>query len=184
MDAKEIERRTRDLGKATNESPSTLLSILADLSKNVVATEEILRSTKVGKVVNRLKIHKDPAVARASADLVTKWKKDMKGETSGKKAGEGAATATAQDGKSNASGEASGVPQKDGEKRADGKGFQSGVPLDQRSSKTDGMKTDVTGNTIRDSCLMLMYDGLANMSEECEQICFLTFSRHEGSMTN
>lgn len=172
MDAREVERRVRDLEKATtaNESSSTLITILTDLSKGITATESLLRTTKVGKAVNRLRTHKDAAVARASADLVLKWKKDMKGEGTPSKKGGAASPAAAESGKSTplgAGSSATNVVREEKKEKVDGKeGYNSSVPPEKRSSKTDKINTDVTGNSVRDPCVTLMYDGLANMTTE------------------
>lgn len=184
MDAREVTRLSTDLSKATTaqESASSVLPILEALRKGVSATEDLLRTTKVGKSVNRLKMHKDPAVARAAAELVAKWKKDMnKSGTGGGAAGKDKGgtstpgTPKLEDGESRG-GTGSNTPTtgtpakgtngvKDG---ANGKAaFKPTVPLDRRSSQTDNVDTDITGNAVRDSCLKLMYDGLANNTSDC-----------------
>lgn len=68
MDAKEIELRGKAIAKAMQESEpsSSLLKLLGDLKTGVHATEDILRQTRIGVTINRLRTHKDPAVQRAA----------------------------------------------------------------------------------------------------------------------
>jgi len=163
FDAKEIERRGRDLAKATasSESASTLLGLLGELRAGVKASEEVLRSTKIGIVVNKLKQHKDTAVAREASDLVSKWRKDIKAGGGGGK-GSPAAAKDSPVVSAAPSPSVSGSASKIAERPKD----RSVVPPEQRNSKTDKVDTNQTGNSIRDSCLQLIYNGLAHTSEE------------------
>ncbi|KAK5016721.1 transcription elongation factor TFIIS, partial [Cryomyces antarcticus] len=79
MDAKDIEELGKALSKAIvgGDSPASLLSLLEKLRKGVKITEKLLRQTKIGMTVNKLKQHKDPAVARQAGDLVSKWRTDI-----------------------------------------------------------------------------------------------------------
>jgi transcription elongation factor S-II len=159
VDAKAIATLGADLTKAAsaNEPASVLLSILSKLRK-VSATEDLLRSTKIGIIVNKQKASKDKEVSTAAAEVVAKWRRDVKGPDGGK------AAATAQGVKAGGS-----APPKAGAVKEDGgKAFKGSVALDKRTSITDGVDTNVTGNEIRDNCLKLMYDGLAHTSSEGE----------------
>lgn len=172
LTAPEVTRLGSDLQKASAAEPDAVLKILTQLRKDVTASEDLLRTTKIGITVNKFKTHKDPKIARAAGEVVAKWRRDVKS---------GAAAATGKagspgGGESGKSTPVAGTPVKSGGEagagaaNANGKkeegGFKANVPLEKRSSVTDKMDTDRTGNQIRDSCLKLMYDGLANMSEE------------------
>lgn len=159
MDAKEIALRAKAIGKAVeeNEPSASVLKLLNDLKTGVRATEDILRSTKIGVYVNKLKGHKDPAVQRLAADLVSKWKDEVKkGPKKGVPA-KPAANGTASPAPA-PSGTASPAPSKAAVKKHD-------VAPDKRNHKTDKVNYQVTGNDARDQCVRLMYDGLAFMSE-------------------
>ncbi|KAF2099312.1 transcription elongation factor S-II family protein [Rhizodiscina lignyota] len=154
MDAKEIVLKGKDITKAFagGDKPDSLLALLDDLRKGVKASEEILRSTKIGITVNRLRAHKDPNVSRQAAELVAKWRTDVKNASGGS----GSSTPKVQNGLSSPA--PSPAPPKPKAKHS--------VPPEKRNAKADKVDINVTGNPTRDNCLKLMYDGLAFMSED------------------
>jgi len=172
LEPKDVQRLGADLVKAVSAAEPTdvMLSILTQLRTNVTATEDLLRTTKIGITVNKYKVHSTPEVARAAAECVAKWRRDVKTNAAAgdKKAGKSGSPASTP-AKPEANG--SGAGKSAGEKAE----FKTSVPLDKRTSVTDKVDTEVTGNAIRDNCLKLMYDGLANMSEECESFPSLPF---------
>jgi len=162
MDAKEIELRGKAIGKAVQEGePSaSILKLLNDLKTGVHATEDLLRSTRIGITINRLRQHKDPDVQRFATELVSKWRDEVKKKQPQKK--DGAPKVAANGGAASSpapppSGTASPAPSQ-AKKKHD-------VPADKRNHKTDNVKYQVTGSEARDNCVRLMYDGLAYMSE-------------------
>lgn len=162
MDAKEIELRGKAIGKAVSEGePSTsILKLLNDLKTGVHATEDLLRSTRIGVTINRLRTHKDPAVQKLATELVAKWRDEVKKKQPPKK--DGPAKVATSNGSTSSpapppSGTASPAPSQSKKKHD--------VPSDKRNHKTDKVKYQVTGNEARDNCVRLMYDGLAFMSE-------------------
>lgn len=158
MNAKDIEFRAKAIGKAVQENaPSeTVLKFLNELKTGVHATEDLLRQTKIGVTINRLRTHKDPAVQRLATELVSKWRDEVKKQS---KKGTPAKVAAANGSASPAppSGTASPAPSQ-AKKKHD-------VPPEKRNHKTDNVKYQVTGSEARDACVRLMYDGLAFMSE-------------------
>lgn len=160
MDAKEIELRGKAIGKAVaeNEPGANILNLLNGLKTGVHATEDLLRSTRIGVTINRLRTHKDPAVQRLATELVSKWRDEVK-----KQPRKGTPTRPPTHGPTSASpapppsGTASPAPAAVKKKHT--------VPSDKRNHKTDNVKYQVTGHDARDACLRLMYDGLAFMSE-------------------
>lgn len=161
MEAKEIELRGKAIGKAVaeGEPSASVLKLLNELKTGVHATEELLRSTRIGVTINRLRTHKDPAVQRLATELVGKWRNEVKTKQPAKK--DGPAKVAANGGTTSSpapppSGTASPAPQI--KKKHD-------VPADKRNHKTDKVKYQVTGQEARDNCVRLMYDGLAFMSD-------------------
>ncbi|KAL5121235.1 transcription elongation factor TFIIS [Pleosporales sp. CAS-2024a] len=157
MEPKEIKLRGEAIAKAMQEGEpgSSLLKLLGELKTGVHATEDILRQTRIGVTINRLRTHKDPAVQRLATELVSKWrdevKKGPKKGTPSKMANGSASPAPPP------SGTASPVPAQQKKKHD--------VAPDKRNHKTDKVNYQVTGNEARDNCVRLMYDGLAFMSE-------------------
>ncbi|KAL9085118.1 MAG: hypothetical protein Q9165_007762 [Trypethelium subeluteriae] len=163
MDAKQIQARAGQISKAASEGvPSASLIQLLDPLKQAPMSEEILRSSKIGVIVNRLRQNKDPAVGRLAAELIGKWKKDV-GST---KAADGKhATARSSPAIKSSNGTASPAASPAPVKVK----TKSTVAPEKRSADADGVKYELTGNKTRDSCLKLMYNGLAFMSEEAPE---------------
>ncbi|KAF3481932.1 transcription elongation factor S-II [Arthroderma uncinatum] len=156
MDAKEIELKSKALNKASaaGEPSTTIISMLKELQKGIQPTEDLLRSTKIGIIVNRLKQHKAPEVARLSSEIVSKWRAEVNKQ---KKTASPVASDSPKSAPNGTSTPAS---------AADDKAQKSNVPPDKRTWKADQVNTAVTGVKARDSCLGLMYDGLCIGSTE------------------
>ena len=167
MDAKALHSTGKQIQKAieSGDSGESLLNILQPLTK-WTATEDLLRQSKIGVIVSKLRQQKDPKVVEQASKLVNKWKQDVnanKKKTTGSPApSSAAAKATAVNGRS--SGTSSPAPAAAAAKKEQPK--KSTVDPAKRNSKEDGVNHAVTGNQTRDSCVKLMYDGLAFMSEE------------------
>ncbi|KAK7521764.1 transcription factor S-II, central domain-containing protein [Phyllosticta citricarpa] len=163
MKAKDVKEHGDAILKASagGEPSSSFIKLLDDLRDGVQATEDLLRSTKIGITVNKLKTHKDAAVARKASELVSKWRGDVK------KAG-GGSTPKQVNGTSSPATASPAPAAKPKPKHT--------VPPEKRSVKADGVDYQVTGNATRDNCLKLMYDGLALMSEEMPTVV-LTVAR-------
>ncbi|KAI9668860.1 MAG: RNA polymerase II elongation factor [Alyxoria varia] len=174
MDEKIIKTHGDDLHKmaAQPNTSSSMINLLNQLKTGVQPSESLLRTTKIGVIVNRLKQHKDPTVARTASDLVGKWRKDVGKGGDSKTAANGGRSSPANGsvgGRGTPSGGAE-TPQKGVAVKSEGDAMQgvekSKVPPEQRSAKADEVNVEVTGDTTRDNCLKLMYDGLAFMSED------------------
>ncbi|KAI4125893.1 MAG: hypothetical protein LQ347_005196 [Umbilicaria vellea] len=147
METKEVNEKSKALQKATaaGESPENIVKILNDLKTGVVPTEDLLRSTKIGVIVNRSKQHKNPEVARLANDIVKKWRDDINKEkaSSPNKTTNGASP--------------KGTPPSSS---ADDNKSKSSVPPAERTWKKDGVDRARTGQSTRDNCIGLLYDGL------------------------
>ena len=159
MDTKEVERLSKQVTKAYNngESATGMLRLLGDLKAGVSPTEELLRSTRIGVAVNRVRSHPDARVARLASELVHKWKEEVKRRGSASKSAVAAASSSktskpASPASAMAAGGAAASP--------------GTVPPSDRNHKTDNVKWQVTQDPMRDNCIKLMYDGLVHTTEE------------------
>lgn len=153
METKDVVEKSKALQKATaaGEPPTSILNILNELKAGVVPSEDLLRSTKIGVVVNRSKQHKNPEIARLASEIVKKWRDDIhkqKGSSPGasKRAPATPPTSTA-----------SPVPS-----AAEKPTFT--VPPDQRNYKKDRVDITRTSQSTRDNCIGLIYNGLCHLS--------------------
>jgi transcription elongation factor S-II len=168
MDAKSLHSTGKQIQKAieSGDSGESLLNILQPLTK-WTATEDLLRQSKIGVIVSKLRQQKDPKVVEQASKLVNKWKQDVnlsKKKTAGSPAPSGAAAKANAAVNGRSSGTSSPAPAAAAAKKEQPK--KSTVDPAKRNSKEDGVNHAVTGNQTRDSCVKLMYDGLAFMSEE------------------
>lgn len=159
LDVKAVDAKRSDLDKAIrdNAPASAVLKILGELKSGVVPSEKLLRETKIGVSVNRLRNHKDPNVQKLANDTVTSWRTAMHKL---KGSGSGGASTPKPNGTASpapANGSPAAVKQ---EKKA-----YQGDPA-KRNAVVDKVDWKVTGNTVRDGCVKLMYDGLAHTSSE------------------
>ncbi|KAF9530127.1 transcription factor S-II, central domain-containing protein [Crepidotus variabilis] len=130
----ELKKTVKHLQSASSDED--VLAILKQLKEKQV-TEGILRESKVGLAVGKLRNHKTKAVSELSKEIVKQWKASVEKA----KATSGSASINAA--------KSPVVPT-----------TPVGQKNDIRNSKTDGVKGG-TGDTTRDRCLELIYDGLA-----------------------
>ncbi|KAL4805629.1 transcription factor S-II, central domain-containing protein [Aspergillus unguis] len=161
LDAKEIELKTKALTKAAtqNEPAANIISLLKELQGGVKASEDLLRSTRVGIIVNKFKQHKSPEVARLSSEIVSRWRNEVnKQKVGGSASGSQRGSASPRPAQNGTAPPASATPSD--------KASKLSVPPDKRTWKADGVDTSQTGNKARDNCIGLMYDGLCLHSTE------------------
>lgn len=168
MEAKDIEERGKQLAKAASggDPPATLLALLDGL-KGWTATEKLLRQTKIGVHVNKLRQNSDAQVARTAATLVNKWKTDVKRSP---------ATAASSGTNSPAPAKSSPAPAAAAAAAAAKPKSEPHGDPEKRNSVSDKVDCAVTGNQTRDACIKLMYDGLAFMSPDGIHHCPTTAS--------
>lgn len=161
MDVKEVELRGKAINKAIaeKEPSSSLLKLLNDLNTGLKPTEDLLRQTRIGVTINKLRTHNDPSVAALANQMVSKWREEVNKQKKGAARPKAAA----------ANGTASPAPASGTQSPAPSKRKHTVSP-EKRNHKTDNVKYQVTGDNARDQCVRLMYDGLAFMSEECKSI--------------
>ncbi|KAG9118631.1 RNA polymerase II elongation factor [Ceratobasidium sp. 392] len=162
------------------------ITILKQLKQHVVATEELLRETKAGLAIGKLRSHSRKEIADLAKELVKKWKEAVE---VGKKAKAGASPAadpakppvkkqsSALAGKTDTSSPkppAPSLPPLDPPPRKLSVSASPAqpskppptpvTPFDPnviRTVKTDGVKIETKGDKARDKCLELLYDAMA-----------------------
>ncbi|KAJ5469606.1 hypothetical protein N7539_009224 [Penicillium diatomitis] len=156
MESKEIEAKAKALTKAAtqNEPAPTILTMLKEIQQGVKATEDLLRQTRIGIIVNKFKQHKSPEVARLAGEIVSRWRVEVSKQKQGgaSAASRGSSSPRPAQNGTGASTPASATPTD--------KTSKLSVPPDKRTWKADGVDTAVTKNRVRDGCIGLMYDGL------------------------
>ncbi|TRM66749.1 transcription factor S-II, central domain-containing protein [Schizophyllum amplum] len=132
------------------QSPSTdqeMLSILGLLKKNWVINETILRESKAGLAVGKLRTHQSKDVSQAAKDLVKKWKTDVERlKGSHKSPAPGAPSPKVAASPS--------IPPPAKPSAA------------VRTAITDNVSLDFTGEKLRDTMIKLIYNALA-----CDATC-------------
>ncbi|KAJ3492883.1 hypothetical protein NLG97_g5086 [Lecanicillium saksenae] len=160
MDQRELESRIKALTKsvAANEPADNALRLLDSLKKDAAPTEEMLRATRAGVFVGKLRSNPNKEIARAASELVNKWKKLVEQEKNSKlqksKLG------------SPASGTASSPPAPLPASGGSSKKF-SGDP-ETRKYDADGVDIKRTDSAVRNNCIGLIYNGLAYRSTASE----------------
>lgn len=185
LPVEEIRQLVAALGKQPAEP--ALLEILELLSAQVDATESLLRETKVGVAVNKLRSHESQAVAALAKRTIKKWKEQVSAQ---KKAAASSKTgaATAPAAASTADAEAS-KPSTAKVAKAE---YVSTKP---RTAANDGVKTSVHSDSTRNGAISGLYTALASdsklapntilkVSTQIEQAVFDLFSAVNDSYRN
>lgn len=159
MDRREILSKGSALQKAiaAKEPSENIMTILRDLKANVRPSEELLRATGIGKIVNKVKgvPNLDSQVSQLASEIISRWRHVVNEQ----KLNSG--TSTPNGARSN--GTSSPVP-KAGTPTP--KAFSPGVAPDKRNWKVDKVSRDeLTSDTARNNCIGLIYDGLCLGSE-------------------
>ncbi|KAL8730796.1 MAG: hypothetical protein Q9166_003866 [cf. Caloplaca sp. 2 TL-2023] len=158
MDAKQVIERSKALQKATTAGgdPEHIIKILNELKTEVKPSEDLLRSTKIGVIVNRSKQHQNPEVAKLASVIVKKWRDEVTKTKGGTPTPNGS---QATNGTKNMA-----TPPPPTASPAPPEPAKSTVPLDQRDYKKDGISITRTNQATRDNCIGLLYNGLAHTS--------------------
>ncbi|QLG71526.1 hypothetical protein HG535_0B05690 [Zygotorulaspora mrakii] len=151
MDSKEVVVHVKNLEKSkTNDE--AVLQILSVLEKEIVPTEKLLRETKVGVEVNKFKKSGNPEIARLVKKMIGSWKDAINRSKKSK-----LQQAQSQDIPTPNNGPSTGnVESKKQEK------FVSTKP---RSSRNDGVDTNIYNHKLRDMVIKALYDAIAKESE-------------------
>ncbi|RYP76582.1 hypothetical protein DL771_001651 [Monosporascus sp. 5C6A] len=156
MNQRELETRIKALHKAqaSNEPPANIIALMETLKKEDVPTEEMLRTTKAGLVVGKLRGNPNKDIARVAGEVVAKWRKGVEAEKRAKAARGSSSPAPMKS--------ASPAPPKP---LTLNKKAYEGDP-ETRKFTTDKVDINRTGSKTRDNCIGLIYNGLAYRSRE------------------
>ncbi|KAG6887614.1 hypothetical protein C0992_011544, partial [Termitomyces sp. T32_za158] len=168
-DAAELKKLVKQLQGAS--SSSDIISLLNKLKSEYEVTEAILRESKAGLAVGKLRQHASKDVADLAKEVVKKWKIQVEKA----KLANGTRTPSINDRKNSVASSA-GTPMSPVGSSA------------SRTSRTDGVKGG-TGDATRDKCIELVYDGLAmDSGAPAEQILSraqglekAVYQKHNGS---
>ncbi|KIO00929.1 hypothetical protein M404DRAFT_745244 [Pisolithus tinctorius Marx 270] len=150
-DVSELKKLVKDLQSVTTNEER--VSILQILKKNFQVNESILRESKAGLAVGKLRTHDVKEISDLAKEIVKKWKNEVERA----KGGSGS--------KSTANAKSTGAaPRKPVVSATPASGSvtpASNGKSEVRTAKSDGVKISVSGDTMRDRCIELIYDGLA-----------------------
>lgn len=155
---RDLATRIKALSKAVtaDEPTPSIIAILETLKKGPSPPEDMLRSTKAGQVVGKLRQNANTEIKSMATEIVSKWRKSI--EAYKKKLPAGSKT-TSPSTSTPQSKTASPAPA-----NASGTAFK-GDP-EKRKYDSDGIDINRTGIQSRDNCIGLMYNGLAFRSTE------------------
>lgn len=167
LSQEEVAEMGKDILKSDVTS-SFLLASLKKLKAGITPSEDLLRTTKIGVAVARLKQSKDTEVQRQATQLVASWRSAIKSKEK-KPQAIGAGTPSRSSTPSvGTAGATAGSPARPQQLQVPAQQAKSKVPPEKRDADTDGVDVNKTGDKARDGCVKLMYNGLAFMSEEGE----------------
>ncbi|KIW51324.1 transcription elongation factor S-II [Exophiala xenobiotica] len=159
MDRREVLSKGSALQKAiaAKEPSENIMTVLRDLKANVRPTEELLRATGIGKIVNKVKgvPNLDPQVAQLASEIISRWRHVVNEQ----KLASGTSTPTGV----RTNGTSSPAPKA---ATPTPKAASPGVAPDKRNWKADKIRRDeITSDPARNNCICLIYDGLCLGSE-------------------
>ncbi|OTB05048.1 hypothetical protein M426DRAFT_142665 [Hypoxylon sp. CI-4A] len=165
MDQRELDTRVKALHKAAqaNEPATNLVALLESL-RAAQPTEEMLRTTKAGIVVGKLRGNASKDVQKAAGEVVALWKRGISDKKA--KSLRTAAAGAPKGSVSPASKAASASPAP--KPLISNKKAYEGDP-EKRTFKGDKVDINRTGSQVRDNCIGLIYNGLAYRSKESEE---------------
>ncbi|KAL9621808.1 MAG: hypothetical protein Q9160_003781 [Pyrenula sp. 1 TL-2023] len=163
MDSREIQNISHNIQKAiqAKEPTDNVLALLQRLKKEVKATEDVLRSTGIGKSINKLKAHPTPDIARLASEIVSKWRNEVNAQKL-RSSGTSTPTNGVKASASSTNGTRSPAPQ--AQQPASKPPSKPSIPPEKRSRATDKVKFPILDDKARDACLGMLYDGLAPFS--------------------
>ncbi|KIY44646.1 transcription elongation factor [Fistulina hepatica ATCC 64428] len=139
-DVAELKKVVKQLQGATENSD--IISLLTILKREFHINETVLRESKAGLAVGKLRTHASKGVSELAKEVVRKWKTEVERAKSG---GMSNGRLKVDTNVATSPSTSSPVTAKAG----------------MRTCKTDGVIINLTGDKTRDTCIGLMYDSLA-----------------------
>ncbi|CAK7208308.1 transcription elongation factor TFIIS [Sporothrix bragantina] len=163
---RELTTRIKALNKAvsSNEPVPAIIAIMEALKKGAAPSEDVLRSTKAGHTVGKLRTHPNAEVKSMAAEIVSKWRKAV--DAGKKKTGSGAAGSMGGSKTASPSGSTPQSKTASPAPAASSNGATYKGDPEKRKFDVDGVDVNRTGIQSRDNCIGLMYNGLAYRSTE------------------
>ncbi|AET41173.1 transcription elongation factor DST1 Ecym_7343 [Eremothecium cymbalariae DBVPG len=166
MDLREVITHVKNLEK-NKSNEDTVLQILKILDKELVATEKLLRETKVGVIVNQFKKSANEEISKLVKKMISAWKDAISKEKK-KRAATVAQSGSASSGSSSTSGNSHTIAvvcDNANEPKIQEKYHAKGP----RNAKNDGVNTTIYNDKLRDMVIKAFYDALAKQSEHPPQ---------------
>lgn len=152
LEVSEIKSMLSDLEKASG-STERILTLLTAFEERVNPTEKLLRETKLGIAVNKYRSHSDKKVSELVKRIIKKWKDQVTAKkTKQSKAVVEKKSPTTSTNGSSQNGPSS--PNKPAKKEFNSNGKE-------RSPENDGISSRIYSDAVRNSCVTLIYKGLA-----------------------
>jgi len=145
-DIAELKRLVKSLQQASTQQD--IVDILQVLKKEAKITEAVLRESKAGLAVGKLRSHAAKDVSELAKEIVRAWK------TAVDKEKHAAGTHSKGTAKSSAP-----APRK--ASTASALSTAGASNSGARTAKSDGVSTSITGDKTRDKCIEMLYDALA-----------------------
>ncbi|KZT65521.1 transcription elongation factor [Daedalea quercina L-15889] len=167
MSAAELKSLVKALHGASTDAE--IVDVLKTLKQEAKITEAVLRESKAGLAVGKLRNHGSKDVADLAKEIVKKWKHEVEKEKQAK----GGDAKASTNGKpqpmrktSTASTTATSAPPRTPSTPVTPSASASSLAGkgEVRNCKTDGIKADITGDKTRDKCIEIIYDALASDS--------------------
>ncbi|KAK0502258.1 transcription elongation factor [Armillaria luteobubalina] len=147
----ELKKHAKQL-QSSGASEKELTTVLQMLKKDYQVNEAVLRESRVGLAVGKLRTHASKAVSDLAKDIVKKWKNDV--EKAKQSHHSGGSSKPVPNGKP--------APTRKASVASDGKpSMQTANKANTRSYKSDGLTIKLFAEETRNTCLGLMYDSLA-----------------------
>ncbi|CCE65318.1 hypothetical protein TPHA_0K01860 [Tetrapisispora phaffii CBS 4417] len=177
MDSKQVIELVKDLEVSKNDNDA-VLKILNTLDAEVVATEKLLRETKVGIEVNKFKKSTNPEISKLVRKIITNWKDSINKHKKLK-------TQNSQKDLSKESQQANAVSLKD-ESGASNEANKQDKYITKKTRNTinDCVDTAIYNDDLRDRVIKALYDALAKESEHPPQAILNTVKDIELQMHN
>lgn len=154
MDAAAVKDTMKELENA--QDADVQLSALTKLDKEFKPTEKLLRDTKVGVAVNKLKHSPDERVSSLVEKMITRWKEQVQAQKAQERANRDKKKQPSKPAPAPSTAPSTSMSPA---YKADG----------PRSAKKDGVSTEIYGDKVRNSCVEVTYNGLCVDSTEQPQ---------------